>query len=429
MPSRYSSNQSIKNNQSKGRILKFLINLKNKFIGFRFLNLNNKDKKLRYHNAFKNSNLKSKNKVNESILKKIPWLLIFSYFRTLIIFSFALLTLFIIGSLLYVRLILFSKIPNQIKDSTDSKWIDSCSIYKISQKITTYDSYGYFILLRNNEVFKMYIVHIGNNNEGKSYIQTVEINKDQWLKFTTSSRFSYVMVSNVYNASQIDLGKKSTCYLMKNLSYQFGIPIDFVILENKKENQKFILENIIKGSKMNSMIQSWRYLFDLKNMYSNISIGELIKLQQYLSLNKSNITNYNLNQKFVENIKYNGQDIKVINFDLFLQDKKEILESEQITLEQATVEIYNATGESGLATIYSRYLKTVGVDIIRIGNIAKPDKNKKDIVEIYINNRNDKKYVYTLNMIEKVFTTKKIVYVNKMPFNGLLTADIIVSIY
>jgi len=102
------------------------------------------------------------------------------------------------------------------------------------------------------------------------------------------------------------------------------------------------------------------------------------------------------------------------------KDLSSVLYNFKIAKEQARVELYNASGKSGVANTKARWLTNSGTRVVRVGNYSK----NIDSTIVYV--KEPEKYQNTLNEIKRVFGGN--VLISQSEFEDKHIGDIIVLI-
>lgn len=86
-----------------------------------------------------------------------------------------------------------------------------------------------------------------------------------------------------------------------------------------------------------------------------------------------------------------------VNYALFDREIDIILRDKNVQLEQAVIEVQNASGVGGLATKKSRWIANMGAEITHIANAPHPEARTKIYIEDF------KQYPNTINQLRKIF--------------------------
>jgi hypothetical protein len=101
------------------------------------------------------------------------------------------------------------------------------------------------------------------------------------------------------------------------------------------------------------------------------------------------------------------------------QDIKKVFIDERVGKEQARVEVFNSTSVKGLASSKARWLRNIGVDVIRVGDSA------TNLEKTTIYTREEGVYTYTIDAIKRSFNEDVEVMEGELP-NLVSTGDVIV---
>lgn len=153
------------------------------------------------------------------------------------------------------------------------------------------------------------------------------------------------------------------------------------------------------------------------NVKTNLSKQELLKVSYEImraqEINSAFMRNSSLQKKILGEETAYFAILEVLDEDI-----KSVFSDSRIAKEQARVEIVNSTSIQGLATFRARWLRNIGVDVIRTGDAVKPYETTTIFCV------DPKKYVNTINAIKKTFD-EEIETESRMP-DFICTGDVII---
>ena len=154
-------------------------------------------------------------------------------------------------------------------------------------------------------------------------------------------------------------------------------------------------------------------------VYTDLSRSEIMYLAyevaRFREINSAFMTSSSLQATNME-----GRMVNLPIFDKLDEDIQGVFVDSRIGKEQARVEIFNSTSIRGLAAFRARWLRNIGIDIIRVGDTAEIYKK----TTIYV--READRYKHTINAIKKTFD-EEIDVTHKMP-DFVCTGDVVVVI-
>ncbi len=135
------------------------------------------------------------------------------------------------------------------------------------------------------------------------------------------------------------------------------------------------------------------------NFYTDLSKTELFMIFRFLRTVPSE--SYNLVYTGSDILNKSGKagvyDVFSVNYSLFDRQIDIILRDKDVQLEQATIEVQNASGKSGLAGKKARWISNIGAEIAHVANAPYPEKRTKVYIEDF------EKYPNTVKQLKKIF--------------------------
>ncbi|MCC7304393.1 LytR C-terminal domain-containing protein [bacterium] len=255
-----------------------------------------------------------------------------------------------------------------------------------------------FIAIKAKPVYGVVIVKKGTAIEGiyltaptQNGIKAIALEARDWVNVYFSDNFTYTQVGEFLRLSKLERGNFDYCYILEQLSLTSGVPIEYVVVDDKEEG-----------------------------LSSSMSLAQT---QLILSaLDQRQPVTFNRNLLPIQELD-DGSHVSVTVFDSFKEQFPNFFKIDEISQEQAFVEVYNATAIDGYASIFSRKWSMLGIDISRIGNAThEPIGDATAIVYV----KDEQKYVRTVAMIKSSFPEGKVAVKQGRPTSLVTTGDIVV---
>lgn len=237
-----------------------------------------------------------------------------------------------------------------------------------------------------------------------------------------------VYINNEYDFQDKDLYKDGLYFHLSRGNFKLGGSdlVRFVSADDDGSAFKFnrhtaAIEGIIKKtSSIVSIIKfPWIAKSLEKDIYTDFSKKEVVKLAQaFLSIKE--VKNGSMRATSVRAVEKGGEIVKLPVYEDLDKLLGEVFIDKDIIKEQARVEIYNSTSSLGLANLRARYLKNIGIDVIRTGDSPEP----LDTTTIYT--KDAKRFTHTIDTIERMFSEEVAVKEEEVSF--VHTGDIVVII-
>ena len=154
-----------------------------------------------------------------------------------------------------------------------------------------------------------------------------------------------------------------------------------------------------------------------QNLLTNMSKTDLLNLFSLL-LKSSDIKSSYLKSAGYLTVKSGSEDILLPDYEILDNSIRDVFADPKVQREQARVEVFNSTGSRGLATFRARWLRNVGVDVIRTGDSSIVFER----TTLYISNSED--YTDTINIVNRIF--KEDVSVKEGTPDFITTGDIVI---
>lgn len=227
--------------------------------------------------------------------------------------------------------------------------------------------------------------------ETQTLINAIEIDGTDWFVVYFSKNFTFTQVSEFLRLSKLEKGNIDYCYLIEQLSLTSGIPLEYVMVRSQEK-----------------LLASTMSIADSETVSAAISRGKTKKFKQSL------LPQYRLDD---------GTSVSVVTYTAFQEQFPSFFKIDNVSSEQAFVEVYNATTIDGYASIIARKWSMLGIDISRINNATYPEITD-DVAVIYIKDADQ--YVRTMAIIKSSLPPGKVsIKVGRPPFM-VTTGDIVV---
>lgn len=293
-------------------------------------------------------------------------------------------------------------------------------------------------LVESGVVRKSVVIVEDSSAENKiAYVLVVLFNQDSaktlvyyipsWMYVPDGGSSSYVSVANLSYAAESFSYENKSGYVISKIENLVGMSFDSYVWI-KKDASGFFGD---KYQEMFSKLSFWNLLLNYKdmpsvvgNISSNLSFNDVItyfqKVDGALSTNSSSLVDLS-DDAYLKNILLeNGSNVSIINTEVFDQKLSEnslILRSKALERELVKVEVYNASGEPGLAKEYARKISNAGCVVVRYDN--SPESVEKNV--IYIPRKDD--FPESLKVVQQVVGKSEIIE-SRPQF--MTTGDIIV---
>ncbi len=176
-----------------------------------------------------------------------------------------------------------------------------------------------------------------------------------------------------------------------------------ILNSNLSEGEKWV--NFFRGL---SLFRAWTNHDIVKEVKSNLSVTDAYDFARSLkALPPKSITYLTVpNDMLIDTVDARGEYVKLVTPPIFDQMLEDYSSNDKIDREQARVEIFNGSAVDGLGARYERWVKHMGVDVIRIEN-APGTWTKQDRTVIFVTN--PEKCPVTLNSVSSLWSNPKIV--------------------
>lgn len=255
-------------------------------------------------------------------------------------------------------------------------------------KIASKPTYGIIVETTGDSINEIHI--LGKNDQSGPV--SINMSKDNWVRVYFSDKFKYAQVNQLLRLSTFETGKTNYCWLAEQLSLLTGVPLEFMI---------------VKDGAIPTV--------------SNARFSDIIDISGKFDKSKRNTVDLN----FVDpQILEDGTRVSVLTFTAFQDQFPSIFKVQEVTNEQAFVEIYNSSTVTGYASLVSHKLTMLGIEVSRVGNSSSLDSETSGSI-IYV--RNKQQYTKTLELVISSlpvgtsFTVKE-----GRPPNLVTTGDIVV---
>lgn len=161
------------------------------------------------------------------------------------------------------------------------------------------------------------------------------------------------------------------------------------------------------------------------NIYSNINFVRLLskidQLSRSLEFENSyaiDMNGINFSEEGFSDLGGQIRSIDLVEYDEYLKKYYLSVVPRNVEKERAQVEVYNASGVSGIANLYARRVSNNGCDVVRFGNA--PQNREK--TTIYVSD--EEKFEHSYNVISEIFSDR-FEPVDQRP-SFLTTGDIVI---
>lgn len=254
-------------------------------------------------------------------------------------------------------------------------------------KIKTKPLYGIVFKTKESFVKEVYLTA----PESDTTVKSIKLNNKDWVVVYFSNNFNFTQIGEFLRLSKLEKGNYDYCYILEQLSLTSGIPVEYVIVDD-----------------------------EIEGISSSVSIAKTQEILLTIDQKRPLEFNHTL---LPINVLDDGTKVAVTTYESFREQFPTFFKIEEISQEQAFVEVYNATDISGYASIFSRKWSMLGIDISRVGNAAHEEEGEA-LAILYV--RNEQQYSRTLAMIKSSFPEGKVSVKIGRPSSLVTTGDIVV---
>lgn len=323
----------------------------------------------------RNSNTKKKVNVKPMVLSLLKPAQFFAKHLPIVAI---LVLIFSIGLSAFLYFYYYSFVPGE-------EHFSSCKslFVKIKEKPT----YGIMVDVGKDKVEALHILGV-NQSTG---VVSINIKAENWVNVYFSETFLYSQTSELLRLSRLETGNTNYCWLAEQVSLLTGVPLEFLV---------------VRESGIPTV--------------SNIKMYEFLQIYNQFTKGTKNEINWSLvNAQVLDD----GSKVNVLSFNAIRDQFPDLFKIQEITNEQAFVEVYNSSTISGYASLVSHKLTMLGIEVSRVGNTAAPEENVDAIV--YVKNR--EQYSKTLELVTSALPTGgKVIIRDGRPSNLVTTGDIVV---
>ena len=215
-------------------------------------------------------------------------------------------------------------------------------------------------------------ISILNYDPFEKKVTILNIPNDTYLELPKG--FGPWPIGSVYGLGQMENPPVGDSLLKLSISKLVGLPIDGFI--HLKEGEK--LDQKLAKYKDSFFIS----LLGLRNTNTDLSLIEMYKLASAItSVRSDKIISLDLSQTDITKSKLLGDSSRVLGVDAIKLDLyiRENMADSQFLQEDATISIYNATSQPGLAGEASRFITNLGGTVIFAANTQK-EQTKTQVI-------------------------------------------------
>jgi len=237
-----------------------------------------------------------------------------------------------------------------------------------------------------------------------------------------------VYVTNDRDLADEDITTSSGSYKLRSGSFRLGGEDFLAFLQADDDSYDYKMMRHSEGTKgfisrstgYAQIIHLPRYVKIVESKAkTNMTKYELLRLgYEIMNLDQINFGYSGLSS--FKKKKVNGNIYYIPLYEVLDEDIQTVFVDSRIGKEQARVEVFNSTNVGGLASFRARWMRNVGIDVIRVGDSSIAYE------ETTIYTKDEKTYYYTINAIERIFKENVEVRVGKPDF--ITTGDIVVVI-
>jgi len=247
------------------------------------------------------------------------------------------------------------------------------------------------------------------------------LDEDSMIKLT--ELIGGIYVNNPYDVKDKDVVLKNGEFKLEKGNFRLRsdqflayLRTDDDSIDNKLNRQIIGTEGLLKKLTSYSIfLKSIKILENISDILTtNLSKNEIVRLLLVISKCgeiKSSFMGGNT-------IQSNGENFLPI-YDILDKEIQKVFADKSVGKEQARVEVFNSTDIKGLANFRARWLRNIGIDVIRIGDAAQAF----DKTTVYT--REEDKYNDTLNSIKRSFGEEIEIRDGEMP-DWFCTGDVII---
>lgn len=266
--------------------------------------------------------------------------------------------------------------------------------------------------------------------KGVETLLSLEINRyillDEEGLIDLANSLGGIYVDNKSAIEDADIGKDRGNFSLPEGSFRLGGEDFLNYLRSDDDGQANKLVRQLDGTKgLLKRIASYnvfiRFLklvdvFEDK-VYTDLAKPELIRIG-YELMRAQEINSAFMGKSSLQEQTSGEEVVYYPVFDVLDEDIQAVFGDPSISKEQARVEIFNSTNIFGLGAFRARWLRNIGVDVIRVGDTSKHYEK----TTVYTGEK--KKYVNTINAIKKSFK-ENVEFVEGMP-DFICTGDVII---
>lgn len=203
------------------------------------------------------------------------------------------------------------------------------------------------------------------------------------LKIDTIYGYGQYSSSALYGLMKLE--KHNMSFLTQTMAFQFGIPVEHVVMSNEKKQEVNI--DLLANSFWNQM---------LFKEVSTFSYLDRVKAWWYLThVRKDKMTSIDM----LSSGLIHGDELDIVKCDQIIS---QVFPDPKIREEQISVAIVNTTDEAKLGTRLGRIFFNMGINVVRVTD-SKDTYEKTRIVYSY----NDHKNFLATKIIQNIFVISK----------------------
>jgi len=297
-------------------------------------------------------------------------------------------------------------------------------ISKYNRNVKIKNLYNYGILEADEVPVKLFVDNVEN-------LVSIKINKyvivDEEGLVSISEALGGIYVHNGSDLEDVDIKTSSGSYKLSSGSYRLKGDdfLHFVRADDDGLDAKFIrqnegMESLLKRLSGYMIVIKGPMLLDAltSNIKTNLTKNEMIRIVYEISKFKEVRTAY-MSENVMEAVKTDNDISYYPIYDYLDQEIQKVFVDNLVGKEQARVEIFNSTSIKGLAAFRARWLRNIGIDVIRVGDCS--DEFEKTTIFT----REEKKYNNTIEAVKKSFSEETIIKEGELP-SWVCTGDVII---
>ena len=312
---------------------------------------------------------------------------------------------------------------------------DSIGIFNVNTDTTIYISkynrsvkiknlYNYGILEADEVPVQLFVDTVEN-------LVSIKINKyvvvDEEGLVSISEALGGVYIHNSSDLEDNDIKTSSGSYKLSSGSYRLkgGDFLHFIQADDDGLDHRFLRQNestegLLKRLSGYMIVIKGPVLLDAitRNIKTNLTKNEMIRIIYEISKSKEVRTAY-MSESVMETVKTENDISYYPIYDYLDQEIQKVFVDSLVGKEQARVEIFNSTSIKGLAAFRARWLRNIGIDVIRVGDCS--DKFEKTTIFT----REEKKYNNTIEAVKKSFSEETVVKEGELP-SWVCTGDVVI---